>query len=105
MSTGHPANCTECQPCEACGQAAFCLSEIVPHPCAHHGHWCPDCNIENCVDCRREAEQDMYATGVYDRRSDPFVNHLAPPPVDHIAVNGGYWWDGSFVPVPPKEKP
>jgi hypothetical protein len=47
-----------------------------------------------------EAEMQMYETGVYDPRADPFFNHLAPEPVDRIARDGGYYWEGKFVPIP-----
>lgn len=92
--------CAGCQVCPACGGTAWCEGDrILAIPCEHHGY-CGNCNVENCVDCRLEAEREMYRSGDYDPRSDPFYDHTAPPPRDHIAENGGYWWDGSFVPVP-----
>lgn len=91
--------CGDCQRCPSCGRSAWCENDrILTIPCEHHGY-CGDCNVENCLDCRLDAEREMYRTGEYDPRSDPFVNHLAPPPRDRIAENGGYSWDGSWVPV------
>ena len=81
--------CGDCQFCPACGKSAWCENDyILSIPCEHHGY-CGDCNVENCLDCRLEAEREMYETGEYDPRSDPFIDHTAanqsPPTFDPAA--------------------
>ena len=69
--------CADCQTCPSCGRSAWCENDrIIVVPCEHHGY-CGDCNVENCVDCRLEAEREMYDSGVYDPRADPFYDHKA----------------------------
>jgi hypothetical protein len=64
--------CADCQLCPACGKSAWCEGDrILSIPCEHHGY-CSDCNLEQCIDCRLEAERKMYQSGVYDPRADPF---------------------------------
>lgn len=81
--------CSECIHCEAddCEAVAFCLSQPGAHPCPHDRVLCEECNIENCIDCRLEAEQDMFRTAVYDPRADPFVDHTAAA----AARDDAYW--------------
>lgn len=81
--TGH--RCADCQICPECGRSAWCEGDrILAVPCEHHGY-CGDCNIENCLDCRLEAEMEMYRSGEYDARSDPFCNPKAE------ASDAAYW--------------
>lgn len=68
--SGH--RCPDCQRCPSCGNSAWCEGDrILVVPCEHHGY-CGDCNLENCQDCRLVAEREMYASGDYDPRADPF---------------------------------
>lgn len=64
--------CPDCQCCPSCGRSAWCEGDrILVIPCEHHGY-CGECNVENCADCRLEAERDMHASCEYSARSDPF---------------------------------
>jgi hypothetical protein len=104
---GHPADCPDCVPCQECEtRAAWCLSEHpVNRPCEHLEPICSECWPGSCVPCRLAAEREMFVSGEYDARADPYYDHTRPPPPDPIARDGGYWWDGSWVPVPdPKEQ-
>ncbi len=53
-----------------------------------------------CRLCEEAADYRMWVEGEYDPRADPLFDHTAPPPVDRIARDGGYQWDGHFVEVP-----
>lgn len=67
--------CPDCQRCPACGRSAWCEGDrILVVPCEHHGY-CGDCNLENCTDCRAEAEREMWEGGVYNARVDPLYDH------------------------------
>lgn len=80
--------CGDCQICPACGKGAWCEGDrILVVPCEHHGY-CGDCNIENCIDCRLEAELEMHRTGEYDPHADPFYTGEVQ---DHIDVQA--WMD------------
>ena len=80
--------CPDCQVCPACGASAWCEGDrILVVPCEHHGY-CGECNVEHCIDCRLEAERDMYDTGEYDPRSDPFYRPEAK------AADDAYWTSG-----------
>jgi hypothetical protein len=64
--------CSDCQVCPECGRSAWCEGDrILVVPCEHHGY-CGDCNLANCIDCRLEAEREMYISGEYDPHADPF---------------------------------
>jgi hypothetical protein len=89
--------------CGRCGKSVHLLHDA---PCPHGYVACPECqHVSVCVYCREEAVADMFATGEYSAAADPLFNHLAPPPIDHAYVAGGYWWDGSWVTYPSKDKP
>jgi len=95
--------CSDCQVCPECGRTAWCENDrILIVPCEHKG-LCGDCNLEGCQDCRLDAEAHMYHSGDYDPRVDPFFDHTAPEPVDRIARDGGYHWDGGWVDMPKEE--
>lgn len=70
--TARIGSCLSCVSCESCGNPAYCLDDTAAHPCPHDRALCSDCNIEDCRDCRLEAEADMYHSGQYDPRADPF---------------------------------
>jgi hypothetical protein len=86
------------RPCQNCEKPVH-----LPHdpPCEHGEVACPECgHVAVCVLCRLAAEREMFVSGEYDPRADPYYDHTRPPPPDPIARDGGYWWDGSWVPVP-----
>ena len=72
--------CPECVRCEAddCTAVAYCLSEpSACYPCPHGRVLCEDHNLTDCIDCRLEAEREMYRSGVYSEKADPFYNPAA----------------------------
>ena len=70
--------------------------------CIHGQPICDRCYPGDCPECQEEAERRMHETGDYDPRADPLYDHTVPRPVDRIARDGGYRWEGVWVPV---EKP
>jgi len=96
-----PLGDDELAPCQRCGKDVLLGADP---PCPHGYVGCPECGWEAvCADCRKAAELEMYASGEYNPRADPSIDHTAPPPVDRIARDGGYWWEGAWVSVPRKE--
>lgn len=84
--------------CDRCGKGVNLQADP---PCPHGVCACDTCGWGAvCIDCRRDAEREMFETGVYSRAADPLIDHLAPPAIDRIERDGGYWWEGHFVTVP-----
>jgi hypothetical protein len=101
---GHPADCPDCVQCVECeNRAAWCLSEHpINRPCEHLEPICSDCWPGTCIPCRLAAERQMFETGEYDPRHDPFVDHTAAAKPAHDP--GGHWKYGDvWVPNNPKE--
>lgn len=87
--SGYGARCEDCGPrCEVCEQTAYCWSDQTRPPCSHDRPLCEECRIEACQDCRLEAEQEMYHSGEYDPRADPFFNTHAE------TADAAYWASG-----------
>jgi hypothetical protein len=89
-------------PCGRCGKD---VSLQHDPPCRHGEVACPECGHPAvCLPCSIAAEREMFASGEYDPKADPFVNHEAPASVDRLARDGGYWWEGAWHAVPKMER-
>lgn len=64
--------------CRECGGEAYHLDRPHLDPCSHTHELCSECNVENCLDCRLDAEAHMFKAAEYDPRADPFYDHTAP---------------------------
>ena len=72
-----------CLSCTHCGRH---LDETEQWPCLDCGRvLCDDHNLTDCIDCRLEAEREMYRSGVYSEKADPFYNPAA------TAAAEAYW--------------
>ena len=88
--------------CQNCGKPVHLLHDP---PCEHGEVACPECGHTSvCVPCRLAAEREMFTSGEYDPKADPFVRHLVTPAPDWRETEGGYWWDGQWTPAGPNPK-